>query len=453
MRPRSGAERGGPWQEGKRNRNADPQEAGGGPSEGVARREAWEASVFHRRQIANRLVEVHRKGLGVSPRAIDSLYLMWALYLEPRISATYHIIAQSTLRVPWQHPVDTLVRLMDELQESKAQDFRAELRELADSVEAIHGTTQEEPQPQDDSASDDFEEQGYWRLCLQYWDALGSARSSEATSRLPDDLQQAAIDAMQKEEAALPELAMQLRVLAAATDCEGIDVEYYAQLAVVCDLMVAENRLRAFCQQYEKTPPALPQAPTEAAVQDMMRRQQDPASTATESDYIEWMKQSGEVLDEGEQLYMEEVPQNPPAASGAPRTQENKKSSTDPALHKPDRFCKVRFGYRWNQYNRAHYDTRTNPPPKCVIGYEFTLMYPEIAATQRTPKWSVAPTSEGWGSEFCLITFSAGPPYLDVTYRIVNHKWEKRRGGVRCTFDAQGKFRLSFRFESYSYRR
>lgn len=134
---------------------------------------------------------------------------------------------------------------------------------------------------------------------------------------------------------------------------------------------------------------------------------------------------------------------------------DNREVSSATGLIKPDRVCKVKTGYTWTQYNRTHYDSRTNPPPKSVMWYDFTLYYPALANTKRSPLtfFRVEDTPKGPTDEYCLLVFSVGPPYADVAYRIERKQWDPRRGGVRISFDANGKFRLFFRFSNSNYRR
>lgn len=137
------------------------------------------------------------------------------------------------------------------------------------------------------------------------------------------------------------------------------------------------------------------------------------------------------------------------------RIQKDNIDGDSSALIKPDRVCKVKTGYTWTQYNRTHYDSRTNPPPKSVMWYDFTLFYPALAKTKRNPLtfFCVEDTPKGPTDEYCLLVFSVGPPYADVAYRIERKQWDPRRGGVRISFDANGKFRLFFRFSNSNYRR
>ena len=130
------------------------------------------------------------------------------------------------------------------------------------------------------------------------------------------------------------------------------------------------------------------------------------------------------------------------------------------AGRKPERFAKVITGYAWHKYNRTHYafGSGSGPPPKTVMAYEFTLLYPDLPAGL-LPRFRVEPGEKGWEDEFCYIIFTAPwmPSmnfyYVDVAYRIQNKQWDKRRGGMRSTFDITGKFVLYFRFVNASYRR
>lgn len=143
------------------------------------------------------------------------------------------------------------------------------------------------------------------------------------------------------------------------------------------------------------------------------------------------------------------------AAAGNNNNNSGPTRTAPTGLVKPDRVCKVKSGFTWTQYNRTHYDSRTNPPPKTIMWYDFTLFYPALAKTKRNPLhfFRIEDTPSGPQDEYCLLVFSVGPPYADVAYRIVRKQWDPRRGGVRVSFDATGKFRLFFRFASSNYRR
>jgi hypothetical protein len=124
---------------------------------------------------------------------------------------------------------------------------------------------------------------------------------------------------------------------------------------------------------------------------------------------------------------------------------------------KPKYFNRVVKGYEWNKYNQTHYD-HDNPPPKVVQGYKFNVFYPDLVDKTRAPTYRIerengrkrgqtfAPAGE---DDTCLIRFTAGPPYEDVAFRIVDREWDysaKRERGfkssfdkVSCTIEAQGK--------------
>jgi hypothetical protein len=53
----------------------------------------------------------------------------------------------------------------------------------------------------------------------------------------------------------------------------------------------------------------------------------------------------------------------------------------------------------------------------------------------------------------CILVFSAGPPYEDIAFRIVNKEWETtHRRGFKCTYD-RGILHLYFNFKRARYRR
>ena len=116
---------------------------------------------------------------------------------------------------------------------------------------------------------------------------------------------------------------------------------------------------------------------------------------------------------------------------------------------KPRFFHRVKTGWAWNKYNRAHYDKDT-PPPKVVQGYKFTLFYPELINKFDTPTYHLQPADS---PEFAIIRFHAGPPYQDVAFKIVNREWNVQpKQGFKCQFD-KGVMQLWFQFKRDSYRR
>jgi len=116
---------------------------------------------------------------------------------------------------------------------------------------------------------------------------------------------------------------------------------------------------------------------------------------------------------------------------------------------KPRFFNRVRTGYDWNLYNRTHYDY-DNPPPKTVQGYKFNLFYPDLIDKTITPQYRLEGAAE---PQFVLIRFSAGPPYEDIAFKIVNKEWETgRKKGFRCSFE-RGVLQLHFNFKRPRYRR
>lgn len=116
---------------------------------------------------------------------------------------------------------------------------------------------------------------------------------------------------------------------------------------------------------------------------------------------------------------------------------------------KPRYFNRVRTGFDWNKYNKAHYD-EDNPPPKIVQGYKFNIFYPDLIDPMKTPRYSLEPADS---DEFCIIRFRAGPPYEDIAFKIINREWDRaRKRGFKSTFE-RGILSLYFNFLQYRYRR
>ena len=118
---------------------------------------------------------------------------------------------------------------------------------------------------------------------------------------------------------------------------------------------------------------------------------------------------------------------------------------------KPKYFNRVHTGYTWNKYNQTHYDS-SNPPPKVVQGYKFNIFYPDLIDRSKAPTYRIEPDGSP-NAETCLLKISAGPPYEDVAFKIVNKEWEySHKRGFRCTFE-RGIFHLYVNFKRPKYRR
>ena len=108
-------------------------------------------------------------------------------------------------------------------------------------------------------------------------------------------------------------------------------------------------------------------------------------------------------------------------------------------------------GYDWNKYNQTHYD-HDNPPPKTVQGYKFNLFYPDLIDKTKAPTYAIAPDGSRHG-ETCILRVSAGPPYGDIAFKIVNKEWEySNKRGFKCSFE-RGIFHLYINFKRARYRR
>ncbi|KAL4529491.1 hypothetical protein Ndes2526A_g04276 [Nannochloris sp. 'desiccata'] len=119
---------------------------------------------------------------------------------------------------------------------------------------------------------------------------------------------------------------------------------------------------------------------------------------------------------------------------------------------KPKYFNRVHTGYDWNKYNKTHYDG-DNPPPKTVQGYKFNIFYPDLIDPGKAPSYKVEEDPESDDGSTCIVRFSAGPPYEDIAFRIVNKNWELNpKRGFKCVFE-RGILHLYFNYKREFYRR
>ncbi|GBG28045.1 Nucleotide-binding oligomerization domain-containing protein 1 [Hondaea fermentalgiana] len=117
---------------------------------------------------------------------------------------------------------------------------------------------------------------------------------------------------------------------------------------------------------------------------------------------------------------------------------------------KPRYQNRVRAGYEWNKYNKTHYD-KENPPPKVIQGYKFRLDYTELIDRSKAPSYKVLPFPGD--EDYAILRFHAGPPYLDLAFKIVNREWRiRRKQGFSSSFE-KGILKLNFQLKKPRYRR
>jgi len=116
---------------------------------------------------------------------------------------------------------------------------------------------------------------------------------------------------------------------------------------------------------------------------------------------------------------------------------------------KPKYFNRVKAGYEWNKYNQVHYDL-DSPPPKVVQGYRLAIFYPDLFDKLKTPTYKIHATEN---PELVILQFIAGPPYLDIAFKIVNGEWEHSSRMGFESFFSNGILHLSFNFKRYRYKR
>ena len=115
----------------------------------------------------------------------------------------------------------------------------------------------------------------------------------------------------------------------------------------------------------------------------------------------------------------------------------------------PKFFAKVKSTVVWNKYAQTHYD-EDSPPPKQVIGYKFTIFYPDLIDKTVTPKYRIEQSDT---VNTIVVRFMAAAPYEDLVFKIVNKEWDlHRRSGFFCQF-GRGVLQLNFVFKKERYRR
>lgn len=234
--------------------------------------------------------------------------------------------------------------------------------------------------------------------------------------------------------------------IASAATTSGVDVEFWEDVTHQIDVYLARLRLnelhdalletlRELIERYEQKPSKAAAVVGTQTTSDG-RDASDAALQMERSEAHKELDEMEEKMDASEEVAL------------AP-------SSTRPAWsdkyepRKPRYFNRVKTGYDWNKYNQTHYD-HDNPPPKVVQGYKFNLFYPDLLDRHVAPRFFIEKSSS---PDFCIIRFSAGPPYEDVAFKIVNREWEySRKRGFKSVFE-RGILHLYFNFKRHRYRR
>ncbi|KAF9247005.1 mid region of cactin-domain-containing protein [Melanogaster broomeanus] len=205
------------------------------------------------------------------------------------------------------------------------------------------------------------------------------------------------------------------------------------------DIVTEKDELRALLEQ-RRTVAASRYVPktTQSVVQAEVPEAASGADLASEALY---RAEAERELDEEEELFNLEE-------DIAHTTSYNWEDKYRP--RKPRYFNRVHTGYEWNKYNQTHYDV-DNPPPKVVQGYKFNIFYPDLIDKSKAPTYKIV--KEPGNEDTVLLHFSAGPPYEDIAFRIVNREWEfSHKRGFRSSFD-RGCLSLWFNFRRNFYRK
>nr|GAT53896.1 NY-REN-24 antigen [Mycena chlorophos] len=256
---------------------------------------------------------------------------------------------------------------------------------------------------------------------------------AKSASRRPEATVQLVVESQQVEEVASEEMVEYHRDMSPPP----LDL---AKLSPDVDILTAKEHLRALIAQRRAVAasrfvPKAAQPATEMAYEEPSNSAADLASEAL------YRAEAEKDLDEEEELFnLEENITNP--------TSYNWEDKYRP--RKPRYFNRVHTGYEWNKYNQTHYDT-DNPPPKVVQGYKFNIFYPDLIDKSKAPTYKIV--KEEGNEDTVLLYFSAGPPYEDIAFRIVNREWEfSHKRGFRSSFD-RGCLSLWFSFRRNFYRK
>ena len=235
---------------------------------------------------------------------------------------------------------------------------------------------------------------------------------------------------------------------------EPVDVDYWEQLLRSLKVWKAKAHLRAMYDPVRRARPVKPTPPSKPKANPF-----DPSNFADTKVHDDLLEDNDAFTQAAQSMFDNETER---IVEEGVETEENFNVEADDVLHpeptwatddlhprKPKFFNRIVMGYEWNKYNQTHYD-EMNPPPKVVQGYKFNIFYPNLVDVTKTPTYKVernrtkrkyvgggGGTSAG-EDETCIIRFSAGPPYLDVAFRIIDRDWDyssRFNRGFKSAFD------------------
>jgi hypothetical protein len=270
---------------------------------------------------------------------------------------------------------------------------------------------------------------------LQAQEELLAGVAKSASRRYGTDVPAVEIEAVQEEVVPVEEMEPYDRLMSPGL----LDITKLPAEERQIDILTEEEDRRALFEQRRAV--AASRFVPKAAQPTIEVHDPEAASGADLASEALYRQEAERDLDEEEELFnLEENIVNP--------TTYNWEDKYRP--RKPRYFNRVHTGYEWNKYNQTHYDT-DNPPPKVVQGYKFNVFYPDLIDKSKAPTYKIV--KEPGNDETVLLHFSAGPPYEDIAFRIVNREWEfSHKRGFRSSFD-RGCLSLWFNFRRNFYRK
>jgi cactin len=295
----------------------------------------------------------------------------------------------------------------------------------------------------------------------EYWDAITTILK-DCQSKSSAAPESRAVDPVAEDIKALlgPKTHDQLLVLESQiqrklSSDEPVDVDYWQQLLRGLKIFKAKAKIRAIhAPVLEARPP-----PPRTDIKKPRRVSDFDASKITEGDIHDELLEDNEAFQRvAATMFDTDVTR---IVEEGVETEENYNVEAEDVViptpswtneytaRKPKFFNRVVMGYEWNKYNQTHYD-ESNPPPQVVQGYKFNIFYPNLVDTSKTPTYKVERNRQkrryvggGGGTsagedDVCVLRFSAGPPYLDIAFRIIDRDWDyssRFNRGFKSSFD------------------
>jgi len=289
------------------------------------------------------------------------------------------------------------------------------------------------------------DDQGYWNLVISLCSYLDPSKEQAPGLVVPNEILSEILQTFEgKSSNELNTLKEEIQ----SSTVQGVDEEFWMTVLVKINIHLTkvqfeetttryfEEKVSKLANENDRTQWRTKRAvgPVPPLLRDVNSQEENVAATYTPAEERLLRFQKEILLEEGEEEF----------------NREHDGKQKDNATRKPLFFNTYKSSNVWNAYTRCHHK-EDDPPPKRVVGYKFNIFVPELVDKTKSPEY-VLETDEEGNTNFVVLCFKLGEPYLDVRFKIVAGEWMNSwKDGFKSSF-AGGVLRLWFIYKVYRYR-